>query len=82
MSTAEKLKLQKAVIEEEILKAEKDENAKSLRKSFARLAEDDSLPINDVVAKALHGLHALRPSLPEFTQRLAVAVQALDATRD
>ena len=53
MTRVEKLRHQQELIARELEKAERCELAERLRKSFAQLAEDDSLPILDLLESTL-----------------------------
>ena len=80
MSETEKLKLQRATLDQQLAAAEKAEVAESLRASFKRLAEDDSLPILEIVGKALTARGKVPPpsSLDRLADRLAVVLRAYD----
>jgi len=79
MSTAEKLRLQKKAIEQQLAEAEKSEVADSLRASFERLVNDDALPVHDIVGTALNELHPMRGSLAGFAERLAAVIRTYDS---
>lgn len=53
MSEVEKLKLQRESLDRQIAEAERAETAAMFRASFKRLAEDDSLPLLEILKKTL-----------------------------
>ena len=77
MTELDRLRQQRKTLDRQIAEEERHELASSLRRSFATLVQNESMPVTAIVEQALTEWRNGRSyTLSEFAQRLETAVTA------
>ena len=85
MTRTEEIEHEIALLQREKAEEERRETSESLRASFQRLADDDLLPVHEIVSKTLGGcaarhgdaLNGLDPDAPSEDERVAAFAERL-----